>query len=253
MINSTFLARASVTNNPQCPWYIGTKFGITRTQGCTFQIGSWRNNIALDFGAGFPHPGEVAQIYHKNATFHVAYEGNKGGTTDTLTVLQCANPASAATLELYLDNCQFTIAQDAVANIGTFQLFEVPANATLKVYLINTKLPDYAIGTITGTLEVKQLRDEPAAKTANYTATLGDVGLSIPFDTSGAGRDYNLLPAAYCEGMEFIAHKTGNDVNSLTLTPDGAETINGTASTTSAYGVVAAKSDGTEWFITRNI
>lgn len=61
----------------------------------------------------------------------------------------------------------------------------------------------------------------------------------------------NLPPAASFKGRTFITVKTDASVNGVTLTPNGAEKINGAASftLTNQFQVLALFSDGSNWII----
>jgi hypothetical protein len=70
-------------------------------------------------------------------------------------------------------------------------------------------------------------------------------------DVTTAGFTVTLPPAASHKGMRFTVIKTDASVNTLTLSGDGAETINGTntKTTTTQYAGWTVESDGTGWYI----
>ena len=73
----------------------------------------------------------------------------------------------------------------------------------------------------------------------------------IRFNATGGAMVANLPPAASAVGRTFIFVKTDASANALTVTPNGAETINGAATflVSNQYQVVALFSDGTNWFV----
>jgi hypothetical protein len=88
-----------------------------------------------------------------------------------------------------------------------------------------------------------------AAKTTAYTAT-GDETI-IPVDTTSAF-SVTLPAAATMTGKKLTVIKTTSDFNVCTIDADGAETINGAATTkvSTQYEAVSFVSNGTAWFIT---
>lgn len=96
-------------------------------------------------------------------------------------------------------------------------------------------------------------RDSPAInKTANYTVVVGDRGKLITCDANSAGFTLS-LPAAATAGNGFNIRvlKTDSTTNAVTIDPDGAETINGSANLVVdvQYETVIISCDGTTWHV----
>jgi hypothetical protein len=70
-------------------------------------------------------------------------------------------------------------------------------------------------------------------------------------NTTGGNINYSLLTAIQCKNKRISIKNTGTGVNTLTVTPSGAETIDGASpwSTTTSYESVDLISDGSNWFI----
>lgn len=81
-----------------------------------------------------------------------------------------------------------------------------------------------------------------------YTATAGE---TIFCDATAGGIAVNYPPAADFGSAEISVIKTDVSANAITLTPDGAETINGAASDSLAaqYNAITAISNGVALFI----
>lgn len=90
-----------------------------------------------------------------------------------------------------------------------------------------------------------------ATKSTTYPVVVGDEGKVLVCNTSGGAFPIN-LPAVATAGAGFILHvvlaTAGND---LTITPDGAETINGAATKVlnTAYQGVSLICTGSEWLV----
>jgi hypothetical protein len=94
----------------------------------------------------------------------------------------------------------------------------------------------------------------PATKTTTYTATTSDD--VIRCDTAGGAWTLTLFSAASLSGRRLTVVKTTSDLSALTIDGSGAETINGSATTSlnTQWESVTLVSDGTNWIIeTRNI
>lgn len=86
------------------------------------------------------------------------------------------------------------------------------------------------------------------SKSANYTATANDH--TILCDTSGAGFTLTLPAAASHPGRVYIIRKISADANTLTIDPNGTETIDGSSTSLSVivqWTTTRIQSDGTNW------
>jgi hypothetical protein len=90
---------------------------------------------------------------------------------------------------------------------------------------------------------------ESTAKTSNYTFTANDE--TIKFDTSSGNITASLPTAVGIKGKWYVAIKTSAS-NTLTIDPDGSETINGssTYAITNNNSTVTIQSDGSNWYVT---
>jgi hypothetical protein len=90
---------------------------------------------------------------------------------------------------------------------------------------------------------------ESTAKTSNYTFTANDE--TIKFDTSSGNITASLPTAVGIKGKWYVAIKTSAS-NTLTIDPDGSETINGAANytITNNNSTVTMQSDGSNWYVT---
>lgn len=90
----------------------------------------------------------------------------------------------------------------------------------------------------------------PTSKTATFTALLSEMAYSV--SASGGAVTANLPTAVGCAGKEFFVKKTDSSANTVTLDPNGSETINGAATLalSTQHEGVSIESDGTNWFIT---
>lgn len=90
-------------------------------------------------------------------------------------------------------------------------------------------------------------------KTTTYTALVSDDVIFA--STSGGAWSLALPAAAGCNGKMFVVKKTTADFNALTIDPNGAETIGGSATTTldTEGESLAFVSDGTNWQIIRRV
>jgi hypothetical protein len=90
---------------------------------------------------------------------------------------------------------------------------------------------------------------ESTAKTSNYTFTANDE--TIKFDTSSGNITASLPTAVGIKGKWYVAIKTSAS-NTLTIDPDGSETINGssTYAITNNNATVTIQSDGSNWYVT---
>lgn len=90
------------------------------------------------------------------------------------------------------------------------------------------------------------------AKSANYSVVIGDRKGMFTFDATSGNLTVPLLSAATAgNGFELTIKKTDASVNTVTIDPDGAETVDGAAtivilSQNDSYTLV---SNGTNWFI----
>lgn len=85
--------------------------------------------------------------------------------------------------------------------------------------------------------------------TGTYTATVSDH--TILCDTSGGGFTVTLPAASSAAGLVLVIKKTSSDANTLTIDGSGAETIDGSATQTTAvqYASFTIQSNGTAWSI----
>jgi len=90
---------------------------------------------------------------------------------------------------------------------------------------------------------------DSTAKTANYTLTANDE--AVKFDTSSGSLTAFLPTAAGIKGKWYSVIKVSAS-NTLTVEPDGSETINGSLNyaITANNSVITFQSDGSNWFIT---
>ncbi|MGC4101986.1 beta strand repeat-containing protein [Ferruginibacter sp.] len=89
-------------------------------------------------------------------------------------------------------------------------------------------------------------------KTATYTATSSDY--TIICNNTGGAITINLPAAAGCSGRVYVIKKISGMFLNVTVDPNGAETIDGSATRvlTSQYESVMIQSNGTSWFILSN-
>lgn len=90
---------------------------------------------------------------------------------------------------------------------------------------------------------------DSTAKTANYTLTANDE--AVKFDTSSGNLTAFLPTAVGIKGKWYSVIKVSAS-NTLTVEPDGSETINGSLNyaITANNSVITFQSDGANWFIT---
>ena len=93
---------------------------------------------------------------------------------------------------------------------------------------------------------------EPTAKTGNYTVTASDE--TILGDASSGDITFSLSAVSDTQGKKYIFKKTDSSSNSVIIDPDGAETIDGSAtySLTTQNASIEVESDGTTWWIASN-
>lgn len=84
-----------------------------------------------------------------------------------------------------------------------------------------------------------------ATKTANYTLTANDVGILA--DTSGGTFTLSLPTAASIAGRTYVVANDGT--TSVTIDPNGSETIAGSSTYSLVKDVITFRSDGTNWRI----
>jgi hypothetical protein len=86
------------------------------------------------------------------------------------------------------------------------------------------------------------------AQTATYAAVWGEV---VMCDPTGGGFTVNLPTAVGNSGRQIIVKNDSASTNTITIEPDGSETIDGAANTTitTARGTVRITSDGTNLII----
>jgi hypothetical protein len=86
-------------------------------------------------------------------------------------------------------------------------------------------------------------------KTVNYSATYTTASSYIMVDASATNIEVNLPPAA--ESKSFTILKTDSSYHTVTIVPDGTDTINGetSLSLTLQYEYVTIISEGTAWYI----
>ncbi|MDX1409404.1 MAG: hypothetical protein R3330_14755 [Saprospiraceae bacterium] len=75
--------------------------------------------------------------------------------------------------------------------------------------------------------QASNIRKRVALESTDVTLTDDDD--IVEMDASGAARTVNLPPASECLGKEFTIIKTDSSSNTVTVDPDGSETINGIA------------------------
>lgn len=86
-------------------------------------------------------------------------------------------------------------------------------------------------------------------ETGNYTATLDDYVILV--DATGGAVTVGLPTAASATQRGFHIKKIDSSVNAVTIDPNGAETVDDSASysITAQYEAILVASDGTEWWI----
>ena len=89
----------------------------------------------------------------------------------------------------------------------------------------------------------------PQSKTATFTASLAEYVYVC--DASGGSFTANLPTAVGCAGKQFVFKKTDSSANTITLDPNGSQTINGDATRLldNEGESVTLQSDGTNWHI----
>lgn len=92
-------------------------------------------------------------------------------------------------------------------------------------------------------------RLEVVTKTTTYTALVQDD--VIKADTSGGAWTLTLPDATTCRGKVLYIKKVSSDANSLTIDPNGSQTIDGmtTRVLIVQYDFMAVVSDGSNWQI----
>lgn len=87
------------------------------------------------------------------------------------------------------------------------------------------------------------------AKTASYTLTATD--FFVPFDATSGACVATLPAVAAAVNQILVVKKVDSSGNAVTLTPAGAETIDGasTKAISTQWGLYAVISDGTNWRI----
>ncbi len=116
------------------------------------------------------------------------------------------------------------------------------------------KQADNALGVTDGgagfqAVRAAGLRLGIVTKTTTYTATATDY--TILCDTTTAGFTVTLPAAATVPGQVLNIKKISADVNTLTIDGNGAETIDGAATQTTAiqWTTFRLQSDGASWFL----
>jgi hypothetical protein len=97
-----------------------------------------------------------------------------------------------------------------------------------------------------------QIRGTVLSVTTTYTLALGDNKKLVKADASGGAFDVNLPSAAAVgRGWRITVKKIDVSVNTVTLKPSGAETIDGAATEgiSNRYFSITLISDGTNWLI----
>lgn len=91
-------------------------------------------------------------------------------------------------------------------------------------------------------------RTVTSVKTGTYTAVIGE---TVRCDPSGAGFTVNLPTAVGVAGRRIVIKNTTSSTNVITITPNGAQTIDTAAGTSinTAFGVVRLESDGANWMV----
>ena len=154
--------------------------------------------------------------------------------------------------ELYLSNgtddvrrCVKTDVATAVEVVDTTIVVDDASkftNGVGKIYIEGDEI-DY-IGVSAGTIIEKTFDDTP------YTATA--VEKTINVDTSGGNVTIALPTAVGISDTVYIIHKTTSDANTVTIDPDGTETVDFTSTKVlSSEGSSAViRSDGSNWITT---
>ena len=88
------------------------------------------------------------------------------------------------------------------------------------------------------------------SKSANYTLTLANDHAAL-CDATGGAFAVTLPVAATASGIEYVIKKIDAGANAVTLTGNGAETIDGsnTYALTTQWQFVRVQSNGTSWFV----
>lgn len=83
----------------------------------------------------------------------------------------------------------------------------------------------------------------------DYTADIRDHTILV--DAGTVDIEIFLPPADRARGRVFVIKRTDSTANTITITPDGSETIDGNSSHTlsTQYESVIFQSDGNDWFI----
>jgi len=106
-----------------------------------------------------------------------------------------------------------------------------------------------------GTVPFRKLEVAGPVATEIRTVTVAMTVLitdsTILADATGGAFAVNLPPAATCEGRVYVVKRLNAGANAVTVTPAGAETIDGAATAVlgAQYAVVMLQSDGVNWFI----
>lgn len=165
------------------------------------------------------------------------YAGASSSILQTLTIV--ANDTSQTTqqdqLNLYANNDQDvgiaiihgstgvqTIRFDNGGNLGAFQIGD-QSSKPLLVKTSNITLDD---GSGTMTTQGRKQNITPKSTGSPYTAVAADDVISV---TTGAGGYTVNLPAATGTGRRIIVIKADNGAGAVTVTPNGADTIEGGA------------------------
>ena len=90
------------------------------------------------------------------------------------------------------------------------------------------------------------------SKSATYTQIAADKNKIILFDATSGDLEYDLLAAATAgNGFEVTVKKIDSSTNTITVDPNGSETIDGAATfvLSGQWSSVVLRSNGTAWFI----
>lgn len=89
-----------------------------------------------------------------------------------------------------------------------------------------------------------------AVTSVSANITLDNTESYVNVDASGASRNVTLPTAVGIKGTMYSVKKTDSSVNTVTLLPNGSETIDGSVSVVLSYQyeTVTVISDGTNWY-----
>lgn len=177
----------------------------------------------------------------RNGGFHksdlwIGYDINGGGFNAVITVGYDGVIACAGVTTPTLDTT------------GALAIGASATGITLGAAGVATSLPgDVTAGTLTiGTKRVDPYNVNATAKTADYTAALGDL---VRCDPSAAGFTVTLPSAASNAGRGVTIKNVTTSTNAITIDTTGSETIDDAASYSLATsrGTATFVSDGTNW------